>query len=82
MGIALKELEDRTPGYADFKGKLGDGASFLAACLKYDSASERIADRLANYAYMKTTEDQTDSAYQRLMGRLQNVATRAGEAAS
>ena len=80
--VALKELEDRTPGYADFKGKLGDGASFLAACLKYDSASERIADRLANYAYLKTTEDQTDSAYQRLMGRLQNVATRAGEAAS
>ena len=79
---ALKELEDRIPGYADFQGKLGDGASFLAACLKYDSTSERLADRLANYAYLKTTEDQTNSDYQRLMGRLQNVATRAGEAAS
>lgn len=79
---ALKELENRIPGYADFKGKLGDGATFLAACLKYDSASERIAERLANYAYLKTTEDQTDSTYQRLLGRLQNVATRAGEAAA
>ncbi|MDG2013332.1 MAG: oligoendopeptidase F, partial [Pirellulaceae bacterium] len=31
---------------------------------------------------LKMVEDQTDSNYQRLMGRLQNVATRAGEAAS
>lgn len=79
---ALQELEDRIPGYADFKDKLGDGPTFLAACLRYDSESERLADRLANYAYLKMVEDQTDSTYQRLMGRLQNVATRAGEAAS
>ena len=78
----LQELEDRIPGYEDFKGKLGDGASFLAACLEYDSVSERLAERLANYAYLKMVEDQTDSTYQRLMGRLQNIATRAGEAAS
>ena len=80
--VGLQELEARTPGYEDFKGKLGDGATFLAACLKYDSESERLAERLANYAYLKMVEDQTDSNYQRLMGRLQNVATRAGEAAS
>jgi len=79
---ALKELEDCIPGYAEFKGKLGDGPSFLAACLKYDGQTARIADRLANYAYLKTTEDQTDSTYQRLMGRLQSVGTRAAEAAS
>ncbi|MDG2012683.1 MAG: oligoendopeptidase F, partial [Pirellulaceae bacterium] len=78
----LEALEARTPGYEDFRGKLGDGASFLAACLKYDSESERLAERLANYAYLKMVEDQTDSNYQRLMGRLQHVATRAGEAAS
>jgi oligoendopeptidase F len=79
---ALQELEDRIPGYADFKDKLADGPAFLAACLRYDSESERLADRLANYAYLKMVEDQTNSTYQRLMGRLQNVATRAGEAAS
>ncbi len=79
---SLRELEDRIPGYADFRGKLGDGAAFLAACLKYDSETERLAERLANYAYLKTTEDQTDSTSQRLLGRLQIVATRAGEAAS
>jgi oligoendopeptidase F len=79
---ALRQLEERISAYAGFRGKLGDGARFLAACLRYDSETERLADRLANYAYLKTTEDQTNSTYQRLMGRLQNVATRAGEAAS
>ena len=78
----LKQLEERIPGYADFKDKLADGATFLADCLRYDSKTERLADRLANYSYLKTTEDQTNSTYQRLMGRLQSVATRAGEAAS
>ena len=37
---------------------------------------------MGNYAYLKTVEDQSDSTYQRMMGRFQNIATRAGEAAS
>ncbi|MGI9518140.1 MAG: M3 family metallopeptidase, partial [Pirellulaceae bacterium] len=78
----LKDLEDRIDGYAQFKDKLGESAAQLAACLRYDSETERLAEGLANYAYLKSTEDQTDSTYQRLLGRLQNVATRAGEAAS
>jgi oligoendopeptidase F len=79
---ALQQLESRTAGYADFRGKLADGASFLAACIRFDSEMERLAERLANYAFLKTTEDQTNSTYQRLMGRFQNIATRAAEAAS
>lgn len=79
---ALKELEGRIEGYAQFKGTLGEAATNLADCLTYDSETERLADRLANYAYLKTTEDQANSDYQRLLGRLQNIATRAGEAAS
>ncbi len=78
----LKQLESRIPGYAVFRDKLADGATFLADCLRYDSETERLADRLANYSYLKTTEDQTNSTYQRLIGRLQSVTTRAGEAAS
>src|SRR5690606_15383866 len=54
----------------------------LAACLKFDSDVERAAERLGTYASLKTTEDQANSDYQRMMGRYRNVASRAGQAAS
>ncbi len=79
---AFNEYEQRIPGFAPFAGTLSDSPQALAACLKYDSDTDRLAERLGNYAYLKTTEDQTNSQYQRMMGRFQNVATRAGEAAS
>lgn len=79
---SFKEFESRISGFEQFKGTLGQSAARLAECLKYDSDTDRIVDRLSNYAYLKTTEDQTNSDYQRMIGRLQNVATRAGEAAS
>jgi len=37
---------------------------------------------LGNYAFLRMAEDQTNGDYQKLMARLQNVATRAGEAGS
>ncbi len=80
--VALKELESRIAGFAEFRGKLADSAAALVACLRYDSETDRLAERLACYAYLKTTEDQTNSSYQRLLGRIQNVGTRAAEAAS
>lgn len=79
---SLTAFEKRIAGFEQFKGTLGTGAKELAACLKYDSDTDRLADRLGNYAYLKTTEDQTNSDYQRMLGRFQNIGTRAGEAAS
>ena len=79
---AFQEFESRIPGFEKFRGTLGESADQLAACLKFDSDTDRLADRLSNYAYLRTTEDQTNSDYQRMIGRLQNIATRAGEAAS
>ena len=79
---SLKELEARIEGFEQFKGTLGQSAERLAECLKFDSDTDRIADRLGNYAFLKTTEDQTNSDYQRMVGRFQNIGTRAGEAAS
>ena len=79
---AFKEFETMISGYAQFRGKLGESASQLAECLNFDSKVDRLAERMGNYAYLKTVEDQTDSTYQRMMGRFQNIATRAGEAAS
>ncbi|MEZ6095989.1 MAG: oligoendopeptidase F [Pirellulaceae bacterium] len=79
---ALKEFESKYPKYKDFEGKLGESATSLASCLKFDSELDRAAERLGNYAFLKSTEDQTNSTYQRLVGKFQNVAVRASEAAS
>ncbi len=79
---AFKEFEVKISGYARFRGTLGKSAAELAACLDFDSSVDRIAERMGNYAYLKTVENQANSVYQRMMGRFQNIATRAGEEAS
>lgn len=79
---AFQEFEKRIPGFQKFKGRLAESAATLKELLDYDSETDRLAERLGNYAYLRTTENQSDSQYQRMLGRFQNVATRAGEAAS
>ncbi|HEX8911258.1 MAG TPA: oligoendopeptidase F [Humisphaera sp.] len=79
---AFDAWEKQVEGFDRFKGKLGDSAEMLAACLQFDAAVDRAGERLGVYAYLKTTEDQADSTYQRMKGRYSHVATRAGELAS
>ncbi len=79
---ALKQFASRIDGYAAFRGKLGDDAMSLANCLKFDSELERVGEPIGIYAFLKTTEDQTDGTYQGMMGRFRSIATRASEAAS
>jgi oligoendopeptidase F len=79
---AFTAWEKRIAGYAEFQGKLGDDAETLAACLKFDEDFDRAGERLGTYAHLKTTEDTTNSDYQRMYGRYVNVAGRAAEAAS
>lgn len=78
----FQEWESRIDGYASFRGRLGEAAEILAECLAFDSQLDRLGERLGNYAYLRTTEDQTHGDYQRMIGRFQNMATRAGEASS
>lgn len=80
---AFKEFEGQVGGFEPFRGKLADGdAQSIKNCFDFESQLNRLAERLGNYAFLKTAEDQSNSTYQRLMGRFQNVATRASEAAS
>lgn len=79
---ALADLEKQIDGFAAFRGTLGESAKQLADCLAFDAAVDRSAERIGVYAFLKTAGDQTDSAYQRMRGRYQHVATRAGELAS
>jgi len=79
---SFNEFEKMIDGFAQYQGTLGNSAKELAACLDFDSSVSRLGERLGNYAYLRTTQDTTDSDYQRMMGRFQNIATRAGEASS
>jgi oligoendopeptidase F len=80
--IAFSDWEKAIAGYARFKGKLGDSAKSLLDMLEFDAGIDRIGDRLGSYASLKTTEDQANSAYQRMNGRFRASATKAAEAAS
>lgn len=74
--------ERQIAGFSKFKGKLGQSSAMLASCLKYDSAFDRLGERLGVYAFLKCAEDQGDSVSQRMRGRYQHVATKASEASS
>jgi oligoendopeptidase F len=79
---AFTQYERRIKGYDKYRGQLGESPALLAKCLAFDSQLDRLAERLGVYAFLRTAEDQTNSTYQRMLGRYQNTATRAAEAAS
>src|SRR5262245_55911893 len=78
----FQKLDKQIAGFAKFRGKLGDGAKTLAACLKFDCDFDRLGERVGGYAHLKVTEDQANSTYQGMVARFQNLATRASQAAS
>jgi len=79
---ALSGLEQCIDGFAPFAGTLADSPEQLAACFDHDVRTDRLAERIGTYAFLKTTEDQSNSTYQGFAARYQNLATRAGQAAS
>ena len=78
----FQKLDGQIGGFARFRGKLGEGAQSLAACLKFDADFDRLAERVGGYAHLKVTEDQANSTYQGMVARFANLATRASQAAS
>src|SRR5215207_7092360 len=79
---AFKRWEEQIPGFEKFRGKLGECAEMLSACMQFDAAVDRAGERLGVYAFLKTAEDQGNSDYQRMKGRYMHVATKASEASS
>lgn len=80
--VGFQKFEAMISGYEPFQGTLADSPSQLRACLDFDSELSQLAERLGSYAFLKSSEDQSNSDYQRMVGRYQNVATRAGEVGS
>lgn len=79
---AFTQFEQQISDYDRFRGQLGKSPRQLYECLEFDCQLDRLAERLGVYAFLKTAEDQTHGDYQRMQGRFQNAATRAGEASS
>jgi oligoendopeptidase F len=78
----FKKWSGMIPRYDKFRGTLAGGAKQLAACLKFDEEFERLGERIGTYAFLKAAEDQANSDYQRMRGRVQNAASNAAQAAS
>jgi oligoendopeptidase F len=79
---AFAAWSKRIKGYDKFRGKLGGSAKTLAACLQFDADLDREGDKIGTYAFLRTSEDQGNSEYQRMKGRFTHTATQASELAS
>ena len=79
---AFKKWEKQIAGYERFRGKLAKDAKTLGDCLKFDLEVDRAGEQIGSYAFLKTTQDQANSDSQAMLGRVQNVGSRAGQAAS
>ncbi|TWU34468.1 oligoendopeptidase F [Novipirellula artificiosorum] len=78
----FKKLEEQIAVFETYRGRLAESATVLAEALAFDSDFDRRAERIGTYAFLKTTEDQGDSHSQGMKMRFQNLAVRAGQAAS
>ncbi|HMP80716.1 MAG TPA: oligoendopeptidase F, partial [Pirellulaceae bacterium] len=79
---AFQQLELLFPRLAEFQGSLSQSAARLAECLALEIELDRLGETLGNYAFLKSSEDQTNQTYQRMVGRFHNLAARAAETAS
>ena len=79
---ALLAWEKYIPLFRDYVGTLGESPKQLAKCLAFDLEVDREADRLGTYAHLRMSEDTAATPAQRMTGRFQHAATKAGELAS
>ncbi len=79
---AFVELESLIPRLAEYRGTLSQSAGRLAQCLTLELNVDRLGETLGNYAFLKSSEDQTNQTYQRMVGRFHHLASLAAEAAS
>src|SRR2546421_6364257 len=64
-------------GYARFRGRLGEGAESLAACLDFDTACDRLGDRVQTYAALREAEDTADGTAQAMRAKALTAASKA-----
>jgi oligoendopeptidase F len=80
--VDFKVLSDKVAMLGAYRGRLAESAEILAEALDFDSAFDRLAERLGTYAFLKTTEDQSNSDFQAMKSRFQNLSVRASQETS
>src|SRR5205085_2107949 len=75
-------LQKTYPKITESKGRLGESAATLAACLEFEKALDLKIERLYHFASLQLAEDSANPDYLARMGQLQNLLTKIGEIAS
>ena len=70
------------PKVAGWKGRLGESAATLVACLEFEKSLDQRVERVYHYASLQLAEDGANPEYLERMGQLQNLLTKISEAAS
>jgi oligoendopeptidase F len=78
----LANLKEKVPAFEKYQGKLGESADRLYELLQLqDEVSERIG-QLYTYAHMRYDQDTTNSFYQELNAKAENLITKVSSAMS
>jgi len=75
-------IQQTYPKITEWKGRLGESATTLAACLEFEKALDQKIERVYHYASLQLAEDGANPEYLARMGQLQNLHTKISEAAS
>lgn len=75
-------LQKSYPGIVEWKGRLGESAVTLAACLEFEKSLDLKIERLYHFASLQLAEDSANPDYLTRMGQLQNLLTKISETAS
>ncbi|HVT80641.1 MAG TPA: oligoendopeptidase F [Phycisphaerae bacterium] len=78
----FEKWQKQVERYATFQGRLGESAGVIVELLQFDADLERAGERLGSYAGLHASADQANSNFQRMKGRFQHAAVKAGEAAA
>ncbi|MCC9641853.1 oligoendopeptidase F [Rhodopirellula sp. JC740] len=75
-------LTTKIATFETFRGRLGESAQVIREFLDFDGEFDRMAERCGTYAFLRTTENQSDSDHQARKSRFQNLAVKASQAGS
>ena len=75
-------IQQTYPKLTEWKGRLGESAGTLAACLEFEKSLDLKIERVYHYASLQLAEDSANPEYLARMGQLQNLLTKISEVAS